>query len=232
MLTRQILLFALCLAFQLTLSGQTTNNLQMPTSINDDGTAPDDAAILDVKSTTKGMLIPRMSSSQRMNIATPPMGLLVFDTNTESFWFHDGTAWNDISARLTDADDDTKVQVEESSDDDHIRFDVDGNEAMVISPTGNIGIGTDAPLQRLDVRGSNADDGATMTLGNSDLSHRLMLFPGRQSGPDPFIGWKDGDPLRFATDENIYTEKMRIAADGKVGIGTDDQSKNWTWTVL
>jgi len=48
----------------------------------------------------------------------------------------------------------------------------------------------------------------------------MVLFGGRQNDPNPFINWKQGDPLRFATDEGGWSEKMRITGDGKVGIGT------------
>ncbi|WP_297290837.1 hypothetical protein, partial [Oceanicoccus sp.] len=40
-------------------------------SINTDGSSPDESAMLDVKSTTKGMLIPRMDSTQRVAITSP-----------------------------------------------------------------------------------------------------------------------------------------------------------------
>ena len=86
--------------------------------------------------------------------------------------------------------------------------------------TGNVGIGISDPTYNLDVRGSNIDDDGVIQLGNSDLSHRLILFGGRQNDPNPFISWKQGDPLRFATDEGGWSEKMRITGNGLVGIGT------------
>ncbi len=61
--------------------------------INTDGSAPNSSAMLDVKSTTKGLLIPRLTSAERAAIATPAQGLMVFDTDTKSFWFYDGTIW-------------------------------------------------------------------------------------------------------------------------------------------
>lgn len=66
-------------------------------AINTDGTAADASSILDVKSTTKGMLVPRMTTTQRTAITSPATGLLVFDTDTKSFWFYSGSAWTNIS---------------------------------------------------------------------------------------------------------------------------------------
>jgi trimeric autotransporter adhesin len=66
-------------------------------AINADGSAPNTNAMLDVKSTTKGLLIPRMTSSQRTAIANTT-GLLIFDTDTKSFWYNDGSAWNNMAA--------------------------------------------------------------------------------------------------------------------------------------
>ena len=97
-------------------------------------TTPNASALLDLTSTDKGMLVPRMTSAQRTAIATPATGLLVYDNDTNAFWFYNGTAWTRISPQtlLADADNDTKVQVEESPDEDIIRFDVGGTEGMVL----------------------------------------------------------------------------------------------------
>jgi len=64
-------------------------------SINADGSIADASAILDVKSTTKGMLIPRMSKTERIAILSPATGLLVFQNTPDSIGFHyyDGSAW-------------------------------------------------------------------------------------------------------------------------------------------
>ena len=70
-------------------------------AINTDGTTANASAILDVKSTTKGILAPRMTTLQRTVIATPAAGLMVFDTDIKSFWFYNGTAWGNLSASGT-----------------------------------------------------------------------------------------------------------------------------------
>jgi hypothetical protein len=60
--------------------------------INTDGTAADNSAILDVKSTTKGLLTPRMTATERGNIANPATGLVVYQTDgTAGFYYNVGT---------------------------------------------------------------------------------------------------------------------------------------------
>ncbi len=60
-------------------------------------TTPDNSAALDVTSTTKGLLIPRMTMGNRLAIASPAEGLLVYQTDdTEGFWFFDGFTWKNL----------------------------------------------------------------------------------------------------------------------------------------
>ena len=54
---------------------------------------PAPSAILDVNSTEQGVLLSRMTSTQRVAIASPAKGLMVFDTTTNSFWYYDGAFW-------------------------------------------------------------------------------------------------------------------------------------------
>ena len=48
---------------------------------------PHASAQLDITSTSKGILVPRMRSRDRNLIFSPATGLLVYDTDTNSFWF-------------------------------------------------------------------------------------------------------------------------------------------------
>src|ERR1700712_4087955 len=54
------------------------------------------SSVLDVKSVLKGFLAPRMTQAQRIAIATPADGLLVYQTDaTKGFYYYNGTttAW-------------------------------------------------------------------------------------------------------------------------------------------
>ncbi|HEV7380938.1 MAG TPA: hypothetical protein VGN64_14155, partial [Dyadobacter sp.] len=58
---------------------------------------PDASAVLDVTSTQKGLLIPRMTLEQRGLIATPAKGLLIFQIDgTQGFYFYNGTTWTTL----------------------------------------------------------------------------------------------------------------------------------------
>jgi hypothetical protein len=73
-----------------------SSKISAQVGINATGTAPASSAMLDVSSTSKGMLVPRMTTVQRTAITSPAQGLLVFDTNTNSFWFYNGLAWGEL----------------------------------------------------------------------------------------------------------------------------------------
>jgi cysteine-rich repeat protein len=66
-------------------------------AINEDGTRPAPGAIVDIKSSDKGILIPRMTTAQRIAIQNTPAGLLVFDLTSGSFWYYNGNAWKELA---------------------------------------------------------------------------------------------------------------------------------------
>lgn len=66
-------------------------------SITDDGSDPDNSAMLEVKSLNRGLLIPRMTRAQRMSIPTPANGLLVYQIDdTTGFWFYNAPKWEPV----------------------------------------------------------------------------------------------------------------------------------------
>ena len=75
-------------------------SLKAQVAINTDNTTANSSAMLDVKSTSKGMLIPRMTTAQRTAISSPANGLMVYDETTNSFWFYDSgnSGWTELVA--------------------------------------------------------------------------------------------------------------------------------------
>jgi hypothetical protein len=65
-------------------------------AINTDGTSPVNSAMLDVRSTEKGFLPPRMTTAQRNTIASPEEGLVIYNTNEKALNVYNGTEWSSM----------------------------------------------------------------------------------------------------------------------------------------
>jgi len=138
-----------------------------------------------------------------------------------------GVDWVSLdNTSVVDADGDTKVQVEESADEDIIRFDVGGTEAMVIDSTTYVGVGLSSPEEKFHVQGGNAliegadgEVGTNLTVKNSEEigSATLNLIPTASN---------DGYSVQVAngyfniTDEENFATRLRIDANGNVGVGS------------
>jgi len=70
------------------------SHAQTGVAINTTGAEPANSAMLDVSSTEKGILIPRMTEAQRTAIVSPATGLLVYQNDgSEGFYYYGGSAW-------------------------------------------------------------------------------------------------------------------------------------------
>jgi hypothetical protein len=112
-----------------------------------------------------------------------------------------------------------------------IASDLDSYKRMVISYSGNVGIGTTAPASILDASVSNGATSGLRFKGYSDAGTPYLLSLGTQSYQDHFqiksvnglvtmgiVGATGANPdLAFQTNT---TERMRITTGGNVGIGT------------
>ena len=193
---------------------------------------------------------------------SPDAGDLWYETDTGRtlVYYADGTSsqWVEVGASasvtsrlvLQDDDADTKVQVEEGTDDDTIRFDTLGVERMVIKSDGKVGIGTTTPATTLDVAGDLSVEGVTVTdatnafltlndsggtVGTNTSSRVTFQAGGGTAGQIGYLGTGSGimsirnydGPMYIQTDsvdpiifKTTATEQVRITDAGKVGIGT------------
>ena len=134
------------------------NCLFSQVAVNADGSVPDNSAMLDLKSTSKGMLVPRMTIAQRNAISSPAAGLLVYCTDNNQYYSNSGSPsspnWVMVSSQWTTSG-------------THIYY-----------TGGNVGIGSMAtPLLSLQVSGRIG-----ATFGSSSIPSITFGDGGEQSG--------------------------------------------------
>jgi trimeric autotransporter adhesin len=178
-----------------------TANAQM--GVNSTGALPATSAMLDVNSTTKGFLMPRMTTAQRTAIASPAVGLQVYDTSLNLTFIWNGTVWTVVNAWTTT-----------------------GNN-IYNSNIGNVGIGTLTPATKLDVSTSSSSNVAQFN-GLSPMYMGIFEggsyrgYWGSYTGSDEDVDFgTGGGNTTGKVHLTIQTvPKLTIASSGKVGIGT------------
>ena len=219
-------------------------------------------AILDISSSNSGLLIPRMTETERDLIATPSTSLLIYQTNNDSgFYFYDGTGWTpfltsgagDNSGWTTRGNAGTTVGTHflGTTDAEDFAIYTNNTERIRFDQTGNVGIGASPGSQKLflyddvngklDLRIQNPNAGTSAkarvqirnnTGGGMEIGvdgSNNSAKPARQNRGYLLTGSAlDGvsvisaDDIKFYTnqDEAVGAEKMLIATNGDVGIGT------------
>ena len=192
---------------------------QSGVSINTTGAAADSSAMLDVGSSSKGILIPRValvSTTDITTIKSPAISLLVFNTNAAmtgggiGYWYFDGSIWKSLTgsgttannAWLTTGNSGTNVRnFVGTTDDASLRFRTNNNAQMIIDSLGNVGVGRAIPLTTL---------AATKTL---DVAGTIMAEGGINKGPTniPLFRWL---PVMMTTYSGTGQGPDGIAFDG------------------
>lgn len=206
---------------------------QQGVAINSDGTLPNASAMLDIKSTSRGILVPRMTSLQRTAIITPARGLMVYDITTNTFWFYNGTAWQEMNS-ASGSGTWTTIGTHQYNNN-----------------SGNVGIGVVNPTQKLHVAGNIVGtgridaDGVVQAGGLSSLGALYVsgssLLSGDLSGSTAVFGQtitsnlgmnirNDNAYLRFRSSNNTIKALMRLNGDD-ILIATDGNNTEGRFIV-
>jgi hypothetical protein len=112
------------------------SGLNAQVGVNATGAAPNPSAMLDVNSTSKGLLIPRMTTVQKNAIATKPTGLMVFDITLNQFSYWNGSTWIDVSGASSGGN----------------QWSSGSGNIFTTNVNDNVGIGTNNPTAKLKVK--------------------------------------------------------------------------------
>lgn len=133
-------------------------------------TTPESSSMLDVESTDKGILIPRMTLAQKLAITNPATGLLVYQTDDNTgVWYYDGTTWfKALQNTIGVIDDlgDGKSDNDGSDNGSSIFLGIDSGFNDDSSDNRNIGIG-------LNTLTANTTGNNNVAIGNNALSSNI-----------------------------------------------------------
>ena len=189
---------------------------------------PNANALLELNSTSKGLLIPRMTTAQRIAIPNAPKGLLVFDSSASSFFFNTGTSWQSLSASnsswsLTGNNGiDATNQFIGTTDNQPLRFRINNIKAGELNPaTGNIFWGKNA--------GQNSQNNITgannIAIGTSALQNNTTGTYNIASGFSALFSNTTG---YSNTANGVYTLQNNTTGNFNTAIGQAALSKNTT----
>lgn len=181
-------------------------------AINNNAASPDASAILDVNSSTKGLLIPRIALSSLTDastIPTPATGLLIFNTNTAvttgaGFYYNSGSTASPLWIKMaTTADNVWRQQTD---------F-VELVPAKPIYLQTNIGMGISTPLEKLHIADGNIKLGNSIWTAGND---RMLKFG---DGDYVLLGEAGEDDVMLLNAKH-FLFKNSSGYTGNVGIGT------------
>ena len=172
--------------------------------------SPGASAQLEVSSTTKGFLPPRMTSTQRAAITTPASGLMVYQTDgTVGLYYYNGSAWiyiiNATSSTLPVANGGTGATT---------AADARANLGLTSAPTFT---------SNINIIATGSNESTINLISNNNVTRYGALYT---TSSGMHVGSDAGLPVRFMTGSGSgsLTEQMRLTYDGKLGIGTNAPS--------
>ncbi len=174
---------------------------------------PIQAVFLDISSTNKGLLIPRMTRAERDLISSPATGLLIYQTNLgPGFYYYNGAIWQPI---YPGGDNLGNHLANQNIKLNGYYLSKDGdNEGIFVNDNGNVGIKTNTPNHDLQIHNPSSSD-ATLQFTHASTSGLGFLIQNNNAGVS-IINYENL-PLYFGTNGS---NRMVISSSGEVGIGT------------
>lgn len=214
-------------------------------AVNTDGSTANASALLDVKSTNKGILVPRMTRTDRNAITAPATGLLIFQSGPDSVGFHyyDGSKWtwllsnsnSDSLAWKTSGNSGTNAASHFLGTKDNVPLVIKTNntEKLRITPTGEIGFGTTTPnstygFAKMEIASEGFGSPADLLIRNAAPSAGYapgLVFQHARGTLAAPLAVTNGDYLSAISTMNydgtnyVISAGLDIYADGAIGTG-------------
>lgn len=151
-------------------------------AVNTTGAAANASAIVDITSTTKGLLIPRMLQAERDLVGSPSTGLMIYQTNnTPGFYQYNGTSWVQLNngfnwSVLGNAGTSAATNFMGTTDNVDVAFRANNTEVMrIVAASQRLGVGTAAPSQKLHVSDPTTPNTATIRVSGLANTTTLAL---------------------------------------------------------
>jgi len=181
------------------------NSLLVAQSVGIGTSTPHASSQLEVVSTNKGLLMPRMTLAQRNVIPSPATGLIVYQTdNTPGFYYYNGSTWLQLSTGAA-----TNY------------WSLNGSNHIFNNNGGRVGINTNNPEHFLDVYGNARVFGGYLKMQDFNSNNGTIQFLNT-----------DGTPTHHMTHLNFNGGLLMIQKlpathfdwvmdiNGRVGMGT------------
>lgn len=189
--------------------------------------SPAPTALLDITSTTKGFLPPRMTTAQVTAVATPADGLIVYDTDTDTIKLRANGAWVSMASGSSAASGAAGyLQISGGSGAFASSSTTAGQQLFWDTTNHRLGIGTAVPTRTLDVTSAGSTgvhiaaggtgQWAELTLRNSNAVANAKIWGLANNGSTQNLQFRTLD------DDNASNPAvvMALTRTGNVGIGT------------
>ena len=177
-------------------------------------TTPSSSAILDIKSSTKGLILPRTSTTTRLSMAGVK-GLTVYDTTASQIFYHTGSTWLNLATGTFNN-----------------HWSALGSN-IYSNNTGNVGVGTAFPFAKLQVEGDFrvqngqidliSDAPEVQIFGSVGAGAARLRFALPNDDPDFAITQALGN-LYISRNAGIFGfySDLLVSENGYVGVGATD----------
>ncbi len=208
---------------------------------------PDPSAVLELRSKSRGLLLPRMTKAERVAISSPAHGLLVIQTDTDGsdipgiyYYNQPDATWYRLNSSgpaastgwqlLGNSGTNPATNFIGTTDATGLSLRTNSVEQIRVSPAGNIGIGTNSPTQKIELANGN------LLLSNStNISGEIWLAEPSGSGNN-YVSFKSpalASDIKYTLPAAINSTNSYLSTDAAGNLSWQTlPAASQDWTIL